>query len=196
MCRPSMWNVGRGGQNGIRFLFILATIGCLFSAVTVRANDWDANGASPPNGTFQVANNWNPNAVPGTTDTADFNISDTYTVTFNGIAGTAVLDVLAGDVSFESDSIFLRTYNVTTGLAQASIDGGTLRVGDAGSPVFLNVTNLDMGIASPGTLYVDGVDSRLDADVTQIDAGSAATLFLQNSATANKGDRGVEWETN
>jgi len=104
--RPSMWNVGRGGQNGIRFLFILATIGCLFSAVTVRANDWDANGASPPNGTFQVANNWNPNAVPGTTDTADFNISDTYTVTFNGIAGTAVLDVLAGDVSFESDSIF------------------------------------------------------------------------------------------
>ena len=110
MSRPSMWNVGRGGQNGNRFLFVLATIGCLLSVVTVRANDLDANGASPPNGTFQVANNWNPNAVSGTTDTATFNIADTYTVTFNGIAGTAVLDVLAGDVSFESNSATLRTY--------------------------------------------------------------------------------------
>ena len=70
MSRPSMRNVGRGGQIGIRFLFILATIGCLFAAATAWANEWDANGASPPNGTFQVANNWNPNAVPGTSDTA------------------------------------------------------------------------------------------------------------------------------
>ena len=96
MSRPSMWNVGRGELSGqVRSMFLAAAVLLSSSSSTWAFDfDWDAGGASPPNGTFQVAINWNPTGVPSTFDTADFNISDTYTVTSVGIGETAVLNVL------------------------------------------------------------------------------------------------------
>ncbi len=47
--------------------------------------NWDANGAIPANGNFNVANNWNPNFVPGAADTAVFNVAlAIYSVNFPG----------------------------------------------------------------------------------------------------------------
>ena len=38
-----------------------------FNSDTVRAQflSWDAGGASPPDGVFGVAANWNPDQIPG-----------------------------------------------------------------------------------------------------------------------------------
>jgi hypothetical protein len=48
------------------------------------ANDiWDANGAVPPNGVWGTGPNWADNSTPGNSDTATFNLANTYTVTFN-----------------------------------------------------------------------------------------------------------------
>jgi hypothetical protein len=48
--------------------------------------EWDANGANPPTGNFNVANNWNPNVVPGSADNAVFNrgAGVAYHVSFPG----------------------------------------------------------------------------------------------------------------
>ncbi len=57
------------------------------SEPTLAANSiWDANGANPPDGTYNVANNWNPNTVPGDADTAIFRFGSAppYTITFPG----------------------------------------------------------------------------------------------------------------
>jgi T5SS/PEP-CTERM-associated repeat protein len=45
---------------------------------------WDGNGSFLPSGNFNTANNWNPNTVPGSADTAQFNLRDGYTVSFPG----------------------------------------------------------------------------------------------------------------
>jgi hypothetical protein len=57
---------------------------------------WDANGADPPNGTFSVANNWNPNQVPVAGDTAVFSLDKIYTVTLTANAASDVLQMNAG----------------------------------------------------------------------------------------------------
>ena len=126
---------------------------------------WDANGVIPPNGTFSVANNWNPNLVPIAGNTALFKIADTYNVTFTANAVSDVVDVAAGTVSFLSNSATVRTYDLVTGAADLVVRGGTLNVGAVGVPIDLNVGDrLFIGdTAVNGTVIVAGSGSRLDA---------------------------------
>lgn len=149
---------------------------------------WDANGAIPPDGTFGIVNNWNPNQVPIAGNTALFNIADTYTVTFNANAVSDVVQLTAGDVSFVSNSATVRVYDLTTGTADLDINGGLLRVGAAGTPVDLNVGDqLDIGEATaPGTVIVSGSGSRLDATGANPHSiglnGQTGTLTFDTSA--------------
>ena len=148
---------------------------------------WDANGASPPNGTYQTVNNWNPNGVPATTDTTQFNLPDTYTVSLNANATCDTLNVTAGNVTFASSPY---TLNVTQRLHVYG--GGTLNIGASGSPAVVNV-NYHLGVGTlaggdgTGTVIVSGSGSQLNAHTTWLHAigfnGQTGTLTYTDSST-------------
>ena len=112
-------------------------------AAPATAIDWDGNqpDGDGANGTFGVANNWNPNQVTAVGDSATFNMNDTYTVTFDGNAASDEIEVLDGIVTFASDSAAQRVYTVATGAADAHISGGTLQIGTQANPIFVDLSN-------------------------------------------------------
>src|SRR6478735_6306903 len=106
-------------------------LGCAFAEVALPLA---ARGAStyewtnPTNGTYSTAGNWNLVSGSGTPppiagDTALLNETGTYTVTFSANAASDVLSDTAGTVTFASNTSTVRTYNLTTGSADASITG-------------------------------------------------------------------------
>ena len=160
--------------------------------VTAQLRAWDANGASPPDGTFGVANNWNPDSVPTATDQAVFNINDAYTVTFGADHPSLGLQVLAGNVSFESSSATARDY--TVGGVGLTVRGATLDIGAVGAPVDLATTGpaLVGDSTANGTVTVAGVGSALDAAVVLIGSnGVDGTLTYQSGATGTLGAAGI-----
>ena len=92
----------------------------------------------PPNGTYAVANNWNPNQIPVAGDTVTFNLPFTYAVTFNANAASDSVTVSAGTASLLGDGP-ARTYNLSTGAADLSVNGGNLNVGASLVPLVVNV---------------------------------------------------------
>ena len=135
---------------------------------------WDGDGA-PLDGNFSVAANWNPDQVPTVGDEAEFSDNSTYTVTFTQDEASDVLNVLAGTVTFASDSATLRTYDLTTGDADVNVTGGTLNVGAAAGPVLLDLGN-DTFIgtsAGDGTLNIQNGGAVSNTDVGTI--GNEAT---------------------
>jgi len=78
------------------------------------ANDvWDGDGNVPPNGNWSFAPNWVDNSTPGNSDTATFNIADTYTVSFSVTNPAAIqaLTISSGSVTFASTSSCSRVVN-------------------------------------------------------------------------------------
>ena len=79
-CSMNLSNLARfGGAT-------LSVLGLMASTSLAATYSWDGNGAGPPSGNFDVANNWNPNTLPGSGDTAEFSRGGgvSYTVTFPG----------------------------------------------------------------------------------------------------------------
>ncbi len=151
-------------------------------------------------GNFATAGNWTNTtggsaAPPNGGDTANFNEAGAYTVTFTGDAYNDFMNIKDGDLTFLSDSATLRTYNVTTGLGRGDVSGGTLQVGSATHPVFLNVKDsFNVGFLGDGTVSVVGADSRLDAQGPSHTVGfghSEGTLNISDDATANIGTAGA-----
>ncbi len=71
------------------------------------ANDvWDGNGNVPPSNNWSFDPSWVDNSSPGNSDTATFNIADTYTVSFsvNNLDAIQALTVSSGHVTFASTS--------------------------------------------------------------------------------------------
>jgi len=72
-------------MSNLKTLCVVASVSLLsvqvpFAQAATRS--WDANGAGPPNGAFNVPANWNPNTVPAAGDEVTFSLTSTYTVTF------------------------------------------------------------------------------------------------------------------
>ncbi len=91
---------GRGLLVGLN-LFVAA--GVAHAATIYTWVDSDGGG-------FQTADNWNPSGVPTTGDTADFDLSKSYTVTFSADAASEWLTVGNDTVRMELGT---RTYSVT-----------------------------------------------------------------------------------
>jgi len=133
------------------------------SAATI---DWVGHNVPPPivrhtyDGTFSDAFNWSTGAVPGGSDTADFNASATYTVTFTNSPSNAALLVPSGNVTFATS--IAPFYLV----GSASVNG----------QLTLNQVNL----LSTGAVDIDGAGALLGSSsasltvdpATQLTAGS------------------------
>jgi T5SS/PEP-CTERM-associated repeat protein len=109
-------------------------------------------------GNFNVTANWNSGAgpVPVAADVAQFNIANTYTVTFNLSPINSGLSVGGSNVSFRPDTVASRTYALTS----ATISGGslTLAAPSAGTNTLgLNISN-DLNVNSGRTLTVSSAN--------------------------------------
>jgi T5SS/PEP-CTERM-associated repeat protein len=164
-----------------RFRVVCAFFVALASARLAPANTyfWDGNGAIPPNGNFNVANNWNLNTfVPGSGDIAQFSLGGKahYTVSFPGSGSLGMNPVnyvtdrlLVGNtntVSFAQVNAF-STYavnNATTAeagrgiiIGQVSGDNATLNTTLTGVTGFSGVAaTVGDAAGSIGTLNVSG----------------------------------------
>ncbi len=149
------------------FLLALLSVAILGSAAPLAPATsliWDANGAVPPNGTFNVLGNWNDNTqFPTAGDTAIFSINNTYAVTFTANAASDAAVVSSGTVSFIGSG-GTRTYNLTTAAADLVVNGGNLNVGASFVPLTVNVGDgLTVGASGNGTTAVSGAGSALNA---------------------------------
>ena len=97
---------------------------------------WDGNGASPPNGIFSNALNWNPNQVPGLGDTVFFSANDTYTVTFVTFQANGTTAILGGTVSWLSNSATTQQDGIVNLVAGG---GQSLTIGSSTKPVAVTV---------------------------------------------------------
>ena len=182
-----------------RCCILLCLVPILVSALATPSTavllDWDGNQSVDGNfdGTFSVANSWNPNQVPVAGDMANFNANATYTVTFTGNAATDEIRVVDGNATFLSNSTTIRTYNVITGNMDVNVSGGFLTIGSDDNPVVVNVGDI-MNIGSNGSgisqVTVDGSQSELNAGVNIHHVGRNGrngTLRVLNRATTNYG---------
>ena len=156
--------------------FLVALALARLAAATTYS--WDGNGAVPPDGNFNVANNWSLNTrAPGSSDTALFNLGvKQYTVSFpgSGPLGMTPVDyitdrLLVGNtatVTFANVDA-LSTYtvnNATTAeagrgiiIGQVSGDKATLNTGLVGVTGLSGVAaTIGDAAGSQGTLNVSG----------------------------------------
>jgi hypothetical protein len=113
--------------------FALGSIVLLMrGSIAQAANDvWDGNGGVPPSNNWNVATSWVDNSTPGSSDTATFNIADTYTVSFSANPNAIqALTISSGVVTFASTSSTGRTLSVNsaTGTQDVSITGASTLV--------------------------------------------------------------------
>ncbi|MEA2708456.1 MAG: hypothetical protein QOF78_1057 [Phycisphaerales bacterium] len=125
--------------------------------------DWIAG-----NGNFNLAGNWSGGVVPGGGDIAHFVSPSSYAVTFdaNPVNLQLAVEVGSGAVTFRSDTVANRTYNV----GAMSLFGGSLTMAapTSGSNTLL--------IASP-SLFMEASTLNVQANNDINFNGGAVTLF-------------------
>ena len=154
----------------------------LVAAPTALATDYSWNNSS--GGLYENPNNWTPNGIPGTTDTATFGLNSTYTVQTTVQEETAV-NFVAGNVTLATQ--LFAALLIDNGVSLPNATGGSsLTVGSsADHPFGLRTNYLDLENGAPlyvlygchlddnafghtragtlnGTLLVSGSDSSLD----------------------------------
>ncbi|MCI0333102.1 MAG: hypothetical protein L0228_07755 [Planctomycetes bacterium] len=132
---------------------------------------WDGNGFVPPNGNFNLAANWDPNAVPGNADTAVFRV------------GSGVLyDVQLGSVTTTIDRLIVGNNDMR--LSTNLTFGATLRADnptttEAGRGVVVGETASDTAAVlnlSAGTFFNRVVTLNAVAATIGDAAGSNGTI--------------------
>ncbi|MGD9637318.1 MAG: beta strand repeat-containing protein, partial [Pirellulales bacterium] len=169
---------------------------------------WD----NTPGGNWNNAANWTDGTVPAVSDSATFNLAQSYQVTFNADPGVVqALSVSAGGVTFASSG-GPRTLSITAGAGSQDIvvSGATtsLTLGTTNNPLHItagddlsvqggatlavlfgsDLAANDLGSGLNGTLRVDGAGSlvTLGGNATNWIASSATgSLVLQNGSTGN-----------
>jgi hypothetical protein len=152
---------------------LLLLAACFYRAGEAQGANitWDGNVLPPtaPNGVYDVPLNWNPNQLPLATDTAVFDRSATYTVTFDSNESTGGMLVDAGSVTFASNNTTQRTFSLTGTLPLLQVRNGTIMtIGyddpAAARPMFVNVAGqFFIGTSGPsGRIVVSGAGSRFD----------------------------------
>jgi T5SS/PEP-CTERM-associated repeat protein len=143
---------------------------------------WDGNQAAPPSGVWGTGNNWVDNSAPGPSDTATFNVPQTYAVTFAAHPPAIQnLTVSAGTVTFQNSG-GVKTLNVNSGgEMDAVVSAATLNLGTTANTLPINLTV--------------GDDLILDSGgILNINAGSVATvsaggeLSIKSGGTINISD--------
>ncbi len=112
-------------------------------------------------GNWSLAANWNPNQVPGASDTAQITTSGTYTVTNSGNASVSVLTLggASGTQTLNLSSGVFTLGSASTGNAQGvlNVSGGTL--GGAGSLVLAGPLNWSGGTITNVVQFTGGTFS-------------------------------------
>jgi len=98
----------------ISFGILLA---CSLTVSLVADSDWDNSSG----GDFGQSGNWDPD-VPGTTDSATFNLDETYTVTFDDDYTNTAATVSDGTVTFDLNG---NTYTTTASTNAFTVQGGS-----------------------------------------------------------------------
>src|SRR5438045_1165450 len=103
-----------------RAMIVAAAAALLACGSAAKATDfqWNINAS----GLYELSNNWSPAGVPSlAADTATFNQTGTYTVTFNGTRTITAAEVDNGNVTWALSGL---TYTVTaaTGLTVGFVD--------------------------------------------------------------------------
>lgn len=195
----------------LRIALILGVAISLSRSATFAANDvWD----NTPGGNWENNANWADGSTPGISDSATFNLAQSYPVTFaTDPAAIQALTVSAGTVALQSSG-GARTLNLTAGAGSQDIvvsgASTTLTLGAANNPLHLNagddlsirtgatlailfgsqVTAFDLADTTglSGTLRVDGNGSKLTlsgAGVNLVGATGTGALTFQNTSTGN-----------
>ncbi len=166
--------------------------------------------ADPVDGSFKEAAKWNLTSGAGTPppdvgDNVEFNEAGAYMIELTLDHFSDQIHVSAGDVTLASNSTTLREYLVSSGAADANISGGTLQIGTATNPLFLNLPNttssaglnisvMNIGSGADGFVTVAGLNSRLDVlgntNHSVGLSGANGALTVQDGATANIGTQG------
>lgn len=164
---PSRKLAARPRANWFLALFLLASL--LAMRVTHAATITWTNTAG---GNWSVTNNWSPNQVPGSNDTADVTVSGTYAITLDANAnienfalGGAVSGVqtlqangftlVAINASVNSGGIFNLTSSTLAGAIL--VNQGTINVSGGTSTIIVdNFTNLGTLSVEDGTLQLPG----------------------------------------
>lgn len=181
-------------------LVTTAALLAIGSSAVAAPRSWDANGASPPNGSFNIAANWNPDVVPIAGDAVTFGISNTYAVNFSANAASDSATFSVGNVTLRSDSAAARNYNLTTGAADLIVQGSltTINIGATGNPLVVTASDTVVGagvsgvgavnvmtLAGSGTSLTTGTLFLGDGDVKsgQVTVRESAVLTVTGTTT-------------
>lgn len=157
-------------QGGLIVAAIAVLVG-LPSPAAAQVRDWNII----TGGAYATAGNWNPANVPDTAaETAQFNLANSFRVTFNAGSSTTIDDLITsdGDVTFSDLGASDATLNISD---DALIDGGDLTLAQ-----FLTTGDVNLNIAD--LLLVGGSNTF---SVTQGAAVTAATLDLGITGSGN-----------
>jgi len=139
---------------------------------------------NPSGGTYSANGNWSENAPPGSSGTAGFALSDTYTVKFTANASPGGLLVENGSVTFNlggKQMTSVADLAAATGKsATLSVGNGTLSgnavIGDSGGTGELDVT--------AGGHFVDSTGAPPSGTVW-VGSQTTGTLTFSGGATGN-----------
>jgi T5SS/PEP-CTERM-associated repeat protein len=166
-------------------LVLLAIVMAVFLSSAARGQTFTWN--DPAGGTFSDGTNWTPAGPPGAGQNANFNLNNTYTVSFNGSPTNANLTQSQGTVTFDLFDIVNRTYTLTGTAAIGNTSGqtATLTVGGGGGTLQINGSGSIGTVAgSTGTLRVIGTGSALTVSALKIGDAGTGTFNLLNGSTA------------
>jgi hypothetical protein len=161
-------------------------IASIFIAQRARAATDTWNNTS--GGAFSTASNWST-LVPGSSDTALFNLSNTYNVTFDTNPTNSAFTVSGGNVTWLTNGT-AKTYTIS---GAPTITGGTLTLGTSAAALAVNITNA-LSINGTGTttplLAIGGSNTVTTGFVnlgTDAIAGHAGNLTVSGGSFSQNG---------
>ncbi|NQU75691.1 MAG: hypothetical protein HQ546_05165 [Planctomycetes bacterium] len=163
---PCAIAINRAPSNLMLVLITVLALGAIMPQAAADTFTWDGNGGAPPSGAFGAAVNWNPNQVPGLSDTALFNLAATYEVSYAYNPTNADLLFQNGQVAFVSSGA-KRLYSLSN---DALITGGQM-----------NLNGLDLTAADD--LLVDGATMFVDAGAFGSSTATSWSCSVGDSGT-------------
>lgn len=181
MSRKVRWLAGVG----------LVLGGCFPTATWGQTLSWN----NPAGGSFHLGSNWTPSGPPGVTQSALFNLSSSYFVTFTSNVENRGLTVSRGAVAFNIGAgntytlSQLQATQVGNTFGQAAtlyVQNGTLHILDGQGS---NTGGIATAVNSSGTLRVEGATAHLITNsFFDIGVFGNGRLEVYAGATANIGN--------
>lgn len=165
-----------------RQLFLVAVL--LFCALDFsRAATLDWNNAA--GGTYSTAANWTPSGPPNSSDTARFNLNNSYAITVASTTGVNTLSVLQGDVTLNVNNSY-SAFSTTNNTVGGSGTGPTLRIKQGN--FFPGGFTVGSTAGTTGTLIFD-TDLTATVGFGAFNVGSSGTgnFSLLNGSTLTTG---------